>query len=56
VSAVAARCILDPKPDLPTVRETHRRGVELLPELRKANITHAWAGFVDSTPDQARAT
>ncbi|CAN7738557.1 NAD(P)/FAD-dependent oxidoreductase [Paraburkholderia sp. 22099] len=43
--------ILDPKPDLPTVRETYRRAVELLPELGEAKITHAWAGFVDSTPD-----
>ncbi|TPQ44897.1 D-amino-acid oxidase, partial [Burkholderia ubonensis] len=43
--------ILDPKPDLPTVNETYRRAVELLPELRDATITHAWAGFVDSTPD-----
>jgi glycine/D-amino acid oxidase-like deaminating enzyme len=43
--------ILDPKPDLPTIKETHRRAVELLPELGEAKITHAWAGFVDSTPD-----
>jgi glycine/D-amino acid oxidase-like deaminating enzyme len=43
--------ILDPKPDLPTIRETQRRAVELLPELGRAKITHAWAGFVDSTPD-----
>jgi len=43
--------ILDPKPDLPTIKETHRRAVELLPELGRAKITHAWAGFVDSTPD-----
>jgi glycine/D-amino acid oxidase-like deaminating enzyme len=43
--------ILDPKPDLAAVKETHRRAVELLPELREAKITHAWAGFVDSTPD-----
>ncbi|MFL9891777.1 NAD(P)/FAD-dependent oxidoreductase [Paraburkholderia sp. RL17-381-BIF-C] len=43
--------ILDPKPDLPTIEETHRRAVELLPELGQAEITHAWAGFVDSTPD-----
>jgi glycine/D-amino acid oxidase-like deaminating enzyme len=43
--------ILDPKPDMRTVRETHRRAVELLPQLRDAKITHAWAGFVDSTPD-----
>jgi glycine/D-amino acid oxidase-like deaminating enzyme len=43
--------ILDPKPDRATIAETHRRAVELLPELREAKITHAWAGFVDSTPD-----
>ncbi|CAN7187836.1 NAD(P)/FAD-dependent oxidoreductase [Variovorax paradoxus] len=43
--------ILDPKPDLPTVRETHRRAIELLPQLRDARITHAWAGYIDSTPD-----
>jgi glycine/D-amino acid oxidase-like deaminating enzyme len=43
--------ILDPKPCLRTIRETHRRAVELLPQLRDAKITHAWAGFVDSTPD-----
>ncbi|WP_017777830.1 NAD(P)/FAD-dependent oxidoreductase [Paraburkholderia kururiensis] len=43
--------ILDPKPDRATVAETHRRAVDLLPELREARITHAWAGFVDSTPD-----
>lgn len=43
--------ILNPRPDLPNIRETHRRAVELLPELRLARITHAWAGFVDSTPD-----
>jgi glycine/D-amino acid oxidase-like deaminating enzyme len=43
--------ILDPKPDLPTIRETHRRAVELLPQLREAKITHAWAGYIDSTPD-----
>lgn len=43
--------ILDPKPDSYTIRQTHRRAVELLPELAEAKITHAWAGFVDSTPD-----
>jgi glycine/D-amino acid oxidase-like deaminating enzyme len=47
--------ILNPKPDLPTIRETHRRAVELLPQLRDAKITHAWAGFVDSTPDGVHA-
>jgi glycine/D-amino acid oxidase-like deaminating enzyme len=43
--------ILDPKPCLTTIKETHRRAVELLPQLRDSKITHAWAGFVDSTPD-----
>ncbi|WP_316871992.1 NAD(P)/FAD-dependent oxidoreductase [Ralstonia wenshanensis] len=43
--------ILDPKPDPATIRETHRRAVKLLPQLRDAKVTHAWAGFVDSTPD-----
>lgn len=43
--------ILDPKPDAPTVKKTHRRAVELLPQLRQARITHTWAGFVDCTPD-----
>jgi glycine/D-amino acid oxidase-like deaminating enzyme len=43
--------ILDPKPCMRTIRETHRRAVDLLPQLRGATITHAWAGFVDSTPD-----
>ena len=43
--------ILDPMPDPATIKETHRRAVKLLPQLRDAKVTHAWAGFVDSTPD-----
>jgi glycine/D-amino acid oxidase-like deaminating enzyme len=43
--------ILDPKPDMHTIRETQRRAIELLPGLRDAKITHAWAGYIDSTPD-----
>jgi len=43
--------ILDPKPDAAAIRETYHRAVELLPQLRDARITDAWAGFVDSTPD-----
>ena len=43
--------ILDPKPDARAVRQTHERGVELLPALRDARIANAWAGYVDSTPD-----
>ena len=43
--------ILDPKPDPASIRDTHRRAIELLPQLRDAKITHAWAGYIDSTPD-----
>jgi glycine/D-amino acid oxidase-like deaminating enzyme len=43
--------ILDPRPDPVAIRATHRRAIELLPELRGAKVTHTWAGFVDSTPD-----
>ena len=43
--------ILDPTPCARTIKETHRRATELVPQLRDAAITHAWAGFVDSTPD-----
>jgi glycine/D-amino acid oxidase-like deaminating enzyme len=43
--------ILDPKPDAASVRETHRRAVDLLPALAKAPIASAWAGYIDSTPD-----
>lgn len=42
---------LDPRPDLAAVRLTQRRAVELLPGLRDAKVTHAWAGYIDSTPD-----
>jgi glycine/D-amino acid oxidase-like deaminating enzyme len=43
--------VLDPRPDARTIEETHRRVLELLPELASSRITDAWAGFVDSTPD-----
>jgi glycine/D-amino acid oxidase-like deaminating enzyme len=43
--------ILDPRPDPAAIRETLRRAVELLPDLREATVTDTWAGFVDSTPD-----
>jgi len=43
--------ILDPRPDHATIELTHARALELLPELRKSEITAAWAGYVDSTPD-----
>ncbi|TRC71287.1 FAD-binding oxidoreductase [Mesorhizobium sp. WSM4307] len=43
--------ILDPAPDQATIRLTHARALELLPELRKTRISAAWAGYIDSTPD-----
>lgn len=43
--------ILDPKPDAATVRLTHGRALELLPELSKTKIQAVWAGFIDTTPD-----
>jgi glycine/D-amino acid oxidase-like deaminating enzyme len=43
--------ILDPAPDQATIRRTHARALELLPELRKTKISAAWAGYIDSTPD-----
>jgi glycine/D-amino acid oxidase-like deaminating enzyme len=43
--------ILDPKPNAAAIRETHRRALELLPALGKTQISAAWAGFIDSTPD-----
>ncbi|MGZ2487736.1 glycine/D-amino acid oxidase-like deaminating enzyme [Rhizobium pisi] len=43
--------ILDPKVDQATIERTHARALELLPDLRTTQITAAWAGYVDSTPD-----
>lgn len=43
--------VLDPTPDSATVRLTHKRALELLPELSKTRISAAWAGYIDSTPD-----
>ena len=43
--------ILDPTPDQSTIRLTHARALELLPDLRKTRIMAAWAGYIDSTPD-----
>ncbi|CDX33740.1 putative deaminase [Mesorhizobium sp. ORS 3359] len=43
--------ILDPVPDQSTIRLTHARALELLPDLRKTRISAAWAGYIDSTPD-----
>jgi glycine/D-amino acid oxidase-like deaminating enzyme len=43
--------VLDPRPDMPTIQQTRRRVIELVPELAQSRITDAWAGFVDSTPD-----
>lgn len=43
--------ILDPRPDRATIELTHARALQLLPGLREAEITAAWAGYIDSTPD-----
>ncbi|EIJ48477.1 glycine/D-amino acid oxidase [Herbaspirillum sp. GW103] len=43
--------ILDASADPVSIRATHRRAVELLPQLAQAKVTHTWAGYVDSTPD-----
>lgn len=43
--------ILDPIPDRATIRLTHARALELLPDLRKTTVSAAWAGYIDSTPD-----
>ncbi|NGO50808.1 NAD(P)/FAD-dependent oxidoreductase [Allomesorhizobium camelthorni] len=43
--------ILDPRPDRRLIRKTHQRACRLLPALQQAQISAAWAGYVDSTPD-----
>ncbi|MCK3777291.1 FAD-binding oxidoreductase [Ensifer sesbaniae] len=43
--------ILDPAVDKATIRLTHSRAVELLPDLKNTSIAAAWAGYIDSTPD-----
>jgi glycine/D-amino acid oxidase-like deaminating enzyme len=43
--------ILDPNPDMRTIRLTYRRACELIPEFKRVAISEAWAGYVDSTPD-----
>jgi len=43
--------ILDPKPDMGQIRLTHQRACELLPELKRVEISDVWAGYIDSTPD-----
>lgn len=43
--------ILDPKPDQSQIRETLARARELIPALNQSEVTAAWAGYIDSTPD-----
>ncbi|MGG7519350.1 NAD(P)/FAD-dependent oxidoreductase [Allorhizobium undicola] len=43
--------VLDPRPDMTLIGETHRRAMELLPGLKGAKIAANWAGYIDSTPD-----
>jgi glycine/D-amino acid oxidase-like deaminating enzyme len=43
--------ILDPAPDRSTLRLTHQRALDLLPELKRTRVSATWAGYIDSTPD-----
>lgn len=43
--------ILDPAVDKAVVRLTYRRAVDLVPALKEREVTAAWAGYIDSTPD-----
>lgn len=43
--------ILDPKPDMATIRRTLENARKLLPGLGKLAVQAEWAGFIDSTPD-----
>lgn len=43
--------VLDPTPDREAIDETLRRARKLLPALGTVNVAHAWAGYIDSTPD-----
>ncbi|KQW41538.1 MULTISPECIES: NAD(P)/FAD-dependent oxidoreductase [Pseudomonas] len=43
--------VLDPTADASTVALTYKRAVELVPLLKDSQVTAAWAGYVDSTPD-----
>lgn len=43
--------ILDPSPDLATLRRTLERAVDLFPALASAPVVGRWAGYIDSTPD-----
>ncbi|MET1416622.1 FAD-binding oxidoreductase [Roseibium sp. HPY-6] len=43
--------ILDPTPDRSQIHATLARGKELIPALKHSQLTAAWAGYIDSTPD-----
>lgn len=43
--------VLDPKPDWGQINETLARAKALLPPLGNSQLTAAWAGYIDSTPD-----
>ncbi len=43
--------ILDPAPDKRSARLTYERAVALIPQIGSREVTHTWAGYVDSTPD-----
>lgn len=43
--------ILEPHPDDRALDLTHRRAIDLVPEMRERPVTARFAGFIDSTPD-----
>ncbi|YCH32234.1 FAD-binding oxidoreductase [Erwinia sp. D4-22] len=43
--------VLDPKPDEEILREAMKTLVEVFPALKGIAIDHAWAGWIDTTPD-----
>ncbi|MEO8388420.1 MAG: FAD-binding oxidoreductase [Polaromonas sp.] len=43
--------ILDPAVDKAVVRLTYQRALDLIPAMKDREVTAAWAGYVDSTPD-----
>ncbi|GBR46341.1 NAD(P)/FAD-dependent oxidoreductase [Neokomagataea thailandica] len=43
--------ILDPHPDMKTLKKTLHQARTLLPALEESHVQAAWAGYIDSTPD-----
>jgi glycine/D-amino acid oxidase-like deaminating enzyme len=43
--------VLDPCVDQATIKEIHRRAIELCPAIGAAPVAASWAGYIDMTPD-----